>query len=153
MFKVPRLHLRLGQRFVLVIKLYGNIACPAQAARRWNFSSLGRFPLLTSGSGPLLAMEAPSTPLPLGKRVSVSPNTAPKSALGWASPLGSPLSPPSLDTRYGVATNIRVGRADAGSSGRGAGHQINTAFFIQSCIGTDCSVSCQEMLEWKVFGD
>ena len=61
--------------------------------------------------------------------------------------------PPPADTWYGVGISILVSRAVAESSGRGAGHQINTAFFIQSCIGTDCSVSCQEMLEWKVFGD
>ena len=53
------LHLRFGQRFILIIKLHVNIACPAQAARRWRFPFLGRFPLLTSRSGPLLAMEGP----------------------------------------------------------------------------------------------
>ena len=64
-----------------------------------------------------------------------------------ASPLGSTLSTPSADTQYGVGINIRVSRVDAGSSGRGAGLQINTAFFIQSCVGAECSVSCQKMLK------
>ena len=78
------------------------------------------------------------------------PSWPPEAALflPWqASPLGSTLSPPSADTRYGVKINIRVSRVDAGSSGRGAGLQINTAFFIQSCVGAECSVSCQKMLE------
>ena len=47
------LHLRFGQRFILIIKLHVNIACPAQAARRWRFPFLGRFPLLTFRSDPL----------------------------------------------------------------------------------------------------
>ena len=64
------------------------------------------------------------------------PSWPPEAArfLPWqASPLGSPLSTSSADTRYGVGINIRVSRVDAGSSGRGAGLQINTAFFFQSC--------------------
>ena len=82
------------------------------------------------------------------------PSWPPEAALflPWrASPLGSPLSPPSADTQSSVGTNICISSGDAGSLGRGAGLQINTALFIQTCVGTDCSVSCQKMLEQKVL--
>ena len=87
----------------------------------------GIFSLLASRSSPLLAVAGIS--------------------------FGLPALTPYADTRYSVGINIRVSRVDAGSSGRGAGHQINTTVFIQSCIETDCLVSWQETLEWKMSGN
>ena len=130
------LHLQFGQRFILIIKLHVNIACPAQATRRWRFPFLGRFPLQTSEAALFLPWKASSAPLPSGKRFSVSPNTTSDLSLGQRPPPASLFSPSSADTWYGVGVNILVSRAFAESSGRGAEHQVNTAFFIQSCEGT-----------------
>ena len=97
-------------------------------------------------------MFASPAPLSLGEGTLISPNTVSDLSLEQGSPLVFLFLPSFIGTWYGVGANILASTAFAESSGRGAGHLIRSAFFIQPWKKMVFSVSYHRISDYEVFG-
>ena len=89
-----------------------------------------------------------------GDGIFISPDTSSNISSGWRPPSVLPLSVLSSFTGiwYGAGASILVNTGSAEPSGRGAEHQISSAFFIQPWKKIVCSVPYYGMRNYKVFG-
>ena len=158
MIKAPRIYLRFGRRPVLMKELFNGVAFQSRAARRWHPAPLGCQFLPTVGGGPLLPTwrrdACFSFAFSSGEETSISPDLVSNLPPEGRPSLVFPLStlPSSTDAWYSAGASILVSTGFAESSGRGAGHLIRSAFFIQPWKEMACSVSYHRIPDYEVFG-
>ena len=105
---------------------------------------------LLNGEGILASL----SPLSSGEEMSISPdsvsNLPPERRSSRVFSLSTLPSP--AGAWYGAGASILVNTGSAESSGRGAGHLIRSAFFIQPWKKMVCLVSYHRIPDYEVFG-
>ena len=97
---------------------------------------------------------ASPSPLSSGEEMLISPDSVSNLPLERRPSLVFPLStlPSSTGAWYGASASILVSTGSAESSGRGAGHLIRSASFIQPWKEMACLVSYHRIPDYEVFG-